>query len=247
MVIAASPIVVTPIVKPARLNRAQRRAIARAAINHRRQYCQCRCDVCNDYIPRHYCNRIKNPRLKADQKRHRARRKAGQPTTEPLKIITECFDCYTVRREASRAEYQRWCSTHRLHALDRMLRLMAWCGIRVDAALAWRRFTVLDKPAQIEAIKEIEECTAGMIDDYREIAEPHPFAVAMDEMEELQARLPEFESDDNATTETVEMAIEVHRMMGEADIALSDSDWRRLHQAVLYYLNAYRIITPESN
>lgn len=234
-------ITVTPIQKPARLNRAQRRALARETLTHRKRFCPHRCDTCGDYIPRHYCNRIKNPRLKAERKRARS---SGLP---PLKFITECYDCYTVRRESDRTAYQRWCATHRLHALDRMLRLMAWCGVEVDTAMAWRRFSALGGPAKIEAMREIEECTAGMIDDYREIAEPHPFADAMDEMAALELRPPMERPEDDATDATVEIEVEVFKLTGETEIVLNDSGWRKLHNAVLYYLNAYQRLTPENN
>lgn len=209
---------------------------------HRRMYCTHLCDVCQDAIPRHYCNRIPNPRYRQEMKRANKLRKSGEPYQLPKIIITECFDCYTVRREADRAAYQRWCSTHRLHALDRMLRLMAWCGIEVDQAMAWRRFTVLDKPGQVEALKEIEECTAGMIDDYREIT-THPFAEAMDEMAALELRPPPEMPEDDATDATVEIEVEVFRLTGETEIVLNDSGWRKLHNAVLYYLNSYWAVT----
>ena len=233
-----------PLPKPPKLNRRQRREqtkrqrAAMPGIVHRLMFCTHRCDVCQDAIPRYYCNQIKNPRYRQEAKRAR---KAGTPP--PLKIIN---DCWTVRREADRAAYQRWCSTHRLHALDRMLRLMAWCGIEVDQAMAWRRFTVLDKPGQVEALKEIEECTAGMIDDYREIT-THPFAEAMDEMAALELRPPPEMPEDDATDATVEIEVEVFKLTGETEIALNDSGWRKLHGAVIHCVTAYQNATTENN
>lgn len=243
----AEVIVVQPINKPLRLNRAQRRALARATLYHRKQFCPHRCDICGDWIPTYYMNVIVNEKwekeVRALQKKQQRTKAGWMPLPRHPKDLVCCFDCYTVRREESRHQHQRWCSTHRLHPLERMLRLIAWCGIEVDPALAWRRF--LSSSQKEEAVREIEECTAGILDHYPEPEPMHHFAEAMEEMAALELLPPMPQPEDEATEESVALEISVFKLTGESDIVLNDQGWRRLARSVKHCLEAYRRAIPD--
>jgi len=241
-------ITVASIPKPARLNRAQRRALALQTFHHRRRFCQARCDLCGDYIPSYYQSQLLNPKWRKEVRAIRQQRRREKSKACPLprhsKHLTCCFDCHIVQTEAARGIWQQWCGSHQHHPLDRLMRLLRWTGIETDDRLAWRHFYAAKGGGrEAEALKEIAACTAGILERHREPEPPQMFARAMDEIRALELSAPVAMPGDDPTDATVELELEIYRLTGVTELTMNDDDWRALHETVTHCLESYARFT----